>query len=183
MKKLFWSIPAIAVYFYAATILTEYGFISYFNIPSNFISASLSDNIIFFYQFFIATADLADAMKWYIWLTIVIVISAIIALCYFSELWKGLVTTIGTILLFFYLGSFFMLGHIIAVNTTNFVVPSASCPPIGQSAAYIVPIIGNGEAVIVPIDASNTMTGGFLVKNLADLDCELEIKNIGKVMQ
>jgi hypothetical protein len=182
MKKLLWSIPAIALYFYTATILTEYGFISYFNIPSNFISASLSNNIIFFYQFFIASADLAGATKWYVWLIVFVVSAVIMAICYFSKLWKGIFTTVATIGVILYLGSFYTLGKVIAINTTSFIVPSASCPPIGQDSSYIVPVIGNSEAVLVPINSSNTMTGGFLIKNLSDLNCKLEIKNIGKII-
>lgn len=181
LENLLWSIPAIGTYFYAATVLTNYGFVSYFNIPSNFVSASLSDNIIFFYQYFVASAYLAGHAKWYAWLTIVLIVGIIVALCYVSDIWKGVFTAIGTIFMLFWLGSFYRLGQTIAINSTIFLIPTAGCPPIGPAAQYIVPITGDGQGVFVPINASNTMTGGFILKNLADLDCTLENKNIGKV--
>jgi hypothetical protein len=60
-------------------------------------------------------------------------------------------------------------------------MPSADCPPIGSDARYIIPISYGSDGVFVPINASNTMTGGFLVKDLATLNCKLVQQNIGKV--
>ena len=181
MKKLLWSIPAIAVYFYTATVLTEYGFAGYFNVPSNFIEASLKDNIIYFYQLFILTKGVAGMVKWWSWAIIIVIALIIIVLCYLSSFARGWFTVMGTVVLFLVLMGFYNFGHFLAANTDTFLIPSASCPSIGQSTTYIIPVIDNGQAVLVPIDQNNNIIGGFLVKNLTDLSCGIEYKNVGLI--
>ncbi len=178
MKKLLWSIPAIAVYFYTATVLTNYGFISYFNIPSSFIDASLRDNIVFFYQLVTVYGSILSEMRWYVGAALGLAAGFIMLLCWYGNVWKGIFTTIGTVLLLLYLTTFFKLGGIIAAAQTSFLVPSSDCS-VGSS--YIIPVINGNQAVLVPIDQNHKMTGGFLVKNTADLSCIIEQKDIGKI--
>jgi hypothetical protein len=135
MKKwnaLFWGIPAIAVYFYTATVLTGYGYASYFNIPSNFVSASLSDNIIYFFQLFIVGQYEIGLLRWWAWLIVFLVVVFITLLYFFHAFWRVFISILGTIIFFLILGGFYNFGRIIAANNTLFWMPSASCPPIGS---------------------------------------------------
>lgn len=182
MQK-FWSIPVVAVYFYTATVLTSYGFLSYFNVPPVFIQASLSSNIVFSYQYITAFLTLLAGLHWYAFLGLGIFIF-IVAVSYFflfqySRRWKKILIAILTILWLLYLGTFYQLGKVIAANQTSFIVP-VNCS-VGQDYAYIIPVIDGNTTVLVPIDQSNKMTGGFLIKNTADLSCTFEWKPIGKI--
>ena len=181
LSNLLWSIPALAVYFYTATVLTEYGYASYFKIPANFISASLSDNIIYFFQLFTAGKYGIGLIRWYTWLILGLIIVFIAFLYYSHHLWKKFFTLAGVIIFFLLLGGFFHFGEKLAANNAEFWVPASDCPPIGSDARYIIPSLNENVAVFVPIDQNNKMTGGFLVKNIADLPCKLEYKNIGKI--
>lgn len=184
MKKkenLLWSIPAIALYFYTATVLTEYGYASYFNIPSNYISASLSDNIIYFYQLLMAGQYAIGLVKWWLWIVLAL-IAIFIALLYFSnDFWRNYITLVGTVIFFLILIWFYNLGKGLGGVNATFWMPSASCPPIGTDSRYIVPISLGSDGIFIPINASNTMTGGFLVKDLTTLNCKLVQQTIGKV--
>jgi hypothetical protein len=178
---LFWGIPAIALYFYSATVLTEYGYTSYFNIPSSFISASLSDNIIYFFQLFTVGKYEMGLMRWWAWIIVLFALVFILFLYYSHDFWRVLISVVGTVVFLLVLGGFYDFGKVVAASDATFWVTSASCPPIGSDARYVVPTSFGGQAVFIPIDQGNKMTGGFFVKNLADLPCKLEQRNIGKV--
>lgn len=185
MQK-FWSISAIAVYFYVATVLTDYGFLSYFNIPTNFIQASISQNIVFSYQYLTAYLILLREMHWYAWLGLIIFVGIVLVLYYsifqYKNHWKKALVAAFTVLWLLFLGTFFHLGAVIAANQTSFIMPT-NCS-IGQDYAYIVPSIDGNTTVLVPIDKNRKMTGGFLVRNTADLACTFAWKDIGgKVTQ
>ena len=175
----------MAVYFYIATVLTSYGFLSYFNVPPVFIQASLSSNIVFFYQYISAYLALLIGMHWYALFGLGIFLAIVSALYFFlfqySKRRKKVLIAILTILWLLYLGTFYHLGEVIAANQTSFIVP-VNCS-IGQDYAYIIPVIDGNTTVLVPIDQSRKMTGGFLVKNTADLSCTFQWKPIGAVMQ
>jgi hypothetical protein len=180
-ENLLWSIPAIALYFYTATVLMQYGYASYFNIPSNFISASLSDNIIYFFQLYAAAQYEVGFIRWWVWIVLGL-IAIFIALLYFSNaLWRKIISFAGTVIFFFMLLGFYSFGKSIGSLDTTFWMPSTSCPPIGSDARYIIPLSLGTDGVFVPIDQQNKMTGGFLVENLATLNCKLVQQPIGKI--
>jgi hypothetical protein len=184
MQK-FWSIPAIGLYFYIATVLTNWGFLSYFNIPPTFVQASLSSNIIFFYQFITTTLSLLGSFHWYVYAAAAFFFVVIVALYYlifqYSKPLKNTFVAIGIIILLSYLGTFFGLGSLIASTQTSYIVP-VNCS-VGPAYAYVVPLTDENQTILVPIDQSNKMTGGFLVRNTADLSCTFENKPIGKIAQ
>jgi hypothetical protein len=182
LSNLLWSIPALAVYFYTATVLTEYGYASYFKIPTNFISTSLSDNIIYFFQLFTAVKYQIGFIKWWAWLILVFVILFIAFLYYSHYLWKKTLTLTGVVIFFLLLGGFFHFGGKLAANNAEFWIPASDCPPIGSDSRYIIPGFNESVAVFVPIDQNNKIIGGFLVKNLTELPCKLEYKNIGRII-
>jgi hypothetical protein len=180
MKNRLWGIPAIALYFYIATVLVGYGYISYFNLPSNFISASLSDNIIFFFQLFEVGKYAIGLISWWVWFIASVGALFIFFLCHFSKPWRVFFGVVGTLLFFTLLWRSYDLGGTTATNTTNFLVPSADCP-LASGGRYIIPTILDTQAVLVSIDENNKMTGKFLVRDLTVLPCTLELKNVGRV--
>jgi hypothetical protein len=182
MQK-FWSFPAIALYFYIATILTNYGFISYYNIPSSFLQASLSANIIFFYEFLTSFLSLLGSFHWYVYVAAGFFLPIIVALYYlifqYKRGWKKVFIAILTIIWLSYLGTFYTLGRLIAASQTNYIVPS-NCS-IGPAYAYVIPMIDGGQTILVPIDQNDKMTGGFLVKNTTELPCTFEYQEMKRV--
>jgi len=182
MQK-FWSIPAIGLYFYIATVLTNWGFLSYFNIPQSFVQASLSSNIVFFYQYGTAILSLLGGFHWYVYVAAGFFFLVAAALYYiifdYNKRLKNALVAALIIILLFYLGTFFKLGGIIASNQTNFVVPS-NCT-IGSAYTYIIPSTDGSQTILVPIDQNNKMIGGYLVRSTTDLPCTFLWKEIGRV--
>jgi len=185
MQKLngfLWSIPAIAVYFYSATVLTEYGYLSHFNIPASFISPSLSDNIVYFFQLFNVFKYEIGLMSWWVWFVIGLIILFVVALWFSHSFWRVIIGIGGTLVFLLVLSGFFSFGNKLAANNISYLVPSSECAPIGQYSRYVIVDFYNDEAVVVPIDQNNKMLGGFLLKKADSFSCRLETKEIGKIL-
>lgn len=176
-----WSLPVISVYLYGITILTQYGFNSYFNIPSNFIEASIKENIIYFFQLFQLASAVAGLMKWWMWA--VVIIAGLIIFFFFSfhSLWRKLISFAGLLLLGYLLYGSYNFGIILAKNSAEFYVPAANCELLEKDTPYIIPSFYQGKAILVPIDENRKMTGSILVKDLAELGCSTEKKYVGFV--
>jgi hypothetical protein len=69
ISGIFWTIPGVIVYIYVITVLTQYGFLSYFDIPGNFIEASLRENIIYLYWLFSVFLVIVKIIGWW-WILI-----------------------------------------------------------------------------------------------------------------
>jgi len=175
----FWNIPIITVYLYAVVILTQYGFNSYFNIPSSFIEFSIRENIIYFFQLFQLALIIAGVMKFWMWIIVLSSILIIIVLSFFDYIYELIFASIliGGVLF----GSYYF-GSYIAINTSTFYVLSSDCQSIGQEK-YIAPIFYNDKVVFVPISENNKLGNGFIVKEISSLLCKLEQKNIGKIVK
>lgn len=184
MKKLLWSIPGLAVFFYSATVLTQYGYNSYFGIPQQLIRASIADNIIYFFQLFKLATGIVGWMSWWMWIIAALLILIITLFWYLSNFPEIILTTITIILWSLSLLGFYNFGSLLAKSTTEFYVPSSNCSLIEQGFKYIVPVIYEDSAVFISID-SNTkkIKDGFLVKKLTELNCGLEQKYIGKIVK
>lgn len=172
----------MSVYFYAVTILVQYGYNSYFNIPSSFIGVSLGDNVIFFYHVFQIATVIAGLMKWWMWF-VVICATAIITAIYLVNSWYNIILDFAAVLILSALlwGSV-GFGSLLAANTTNFGVLSSNCSAIGSDNFYIIPVISETKAVLIPVDAeTKKMKGGFMVKELSGLPCKIESREIGKI--
>lgn len=179
MKKL-WNIPVLSVYFYAVTILTQYGHNSYFGIPSNFIEASIKENIVYFFQLLQIASGVAGLMGWWMWIVVIVAVCVVLYLSNCRYRW--VVSFLGAILLGVLLWGSYNFGGLIAANTTNFYSLSSKCASMSGEGLYIIPSFYDGKAILVSIDGNNKkMNGGFLIRNISDLPCELEQKEIGKI--
>lgn len=182
MENKFWSIPLISVYLYAVTILTQYGFNSYFNIPPNFIEASIQGNTVYFYQLFQLALAVIGLMKFWMWAVLaigflMIVLLHIFELRYEIFLYPILILVIGGVLF----GSY-NFGNFIAASTESFYVLSSDCPSAGRDGNYIIPIFYEGKAILVPIDGTTKkLQNGFIVKEMSELACKIELKEIGRI--
>ena len=180
MKNL-WNIPVLSVYFYAITVLTQYGYNSYFGIPSNFIEASIKENIIYFFQLFQIASSVAGVMRWWMWIVVVLSIGVVLYLSNFK--YKTVASVLGTLLLVVALWNSYNFGSLIAKNTTNFYILPQDCISIENGKSYIIPSFYDGKAILIPINYDKKMAGGFSIKSVSELPCELEQKEIGKVIK
>lgn len=174
--KSFWSIIGILIapYLYGVTILTQYGYLSYFNIPDSFIEFSIRVNTVYAFNFVKLFWGIISMMTW--WLILIVVVGTLV-LSAFKRFFKFLVMLLVVISLL----SSFNFGYFIAKNQTNFLMPAFGCPSIPSEKTYIIPDLYDGKTILVPIDEHRKMTGSFLVKQATDLQCELGRKEIGKI--
>jgi hypothetical protein len=175
----FWNIPIITVYLYAVAILTQHGFNSYFNIPSNFIEFSIKENIVYFFQLFQLALAIVGVMKFWMWIVVLVGAIVIAILCFFDYVYEIIFTSIligGALVGSYYFGNF------LAINTSTFYVPLSDCQLIGQGK-YIIPVFYDSKAILVSIDENNKLGNGFMVKEMSDLSCKIELKNIGKIIK
>ena len=180
MSKL-WSIPVISAYLYGITILTQYGFNSYFNIPSSFIDASIKENFIYFFQLFRLASAVAGFMKWWMWAVVILAALIIIFFFNFHSFWKKVISFCGILFLGYLLYGSYNFGILLAKNTTAFYVPSQNCVSLEKDTQYIIPNFYQGKVILVPINSDRKMTGSVLVKDLSEAGCATEIKYIGKI--
>lgn len=180
MSKL-WSIPVISVYLYGITILTQYGFNSYFNIPSSFIESSIKENIVYFFQLFRLASVVVGFMKWWMWAVVILAVLVIIFLFYSHSFWKKTISFCGILLLSYLLYGSYNFGILLAKNTIAFYVPSQNCASLEKDTQYIIPNFYQGKAILVPVNNDKKMTGSVLVKDLSESGCATEIKYIGLI--
>lgn len=173
-----------AIYLYAASILTAFGYNSYFDIPSGFISYSIRENTIFFYILFLSLKLFVSSVAWYIW----VLLAVLIILSFFFKIIRIISYFLLILFLLIFLGSTIKLGENIAKDTKDFFVPATDCALVASTANYIIPNFYGGEAIFVPYskndDGQNKMLGGFVVKDLSEADCRIIYSNnIGKIIK
>ena len=179
MSKLL-SIPVISIYLYAVTILTQYGYNSYFNIPANFIEASLKENIIYFFGIFQLASAIVGLMRWWMW--VVVILAALIILFLFSlhSAWRSFFSFCGVLLLGYFLYGSYNFGTLLAKSTSEFYVLSSNCNSL-EKDLYVIPNFYQGKAILVTIDSAKKMTGDVLVKDLSELGCSTKKQYVGQL--
>ena len=75
---------------------------------------------------------------------------------------------------------FYNFGNFSAQNQLAFFVPKSGCPAIGPEN-YVAVSVSDGKAIMVAIDENRHLKAGFMVKDLSELPCGLEIREIGKI--
>lgn len=178
----FVTASVIAVYLYAITILTRYGFDSYFSLPSDFIASSLKENIIFFFQLSQLALSVLAVITLGAWVVLTVV--ALILFFVYAKfihhtfLAALVVLAVGISILF----GFYHFGNFLAANSTNFYALPNDCPAVGPEKMYIVADINDGKAIFVPIDAdTRKLKGGFIVKDISSLGCSMKMTSVGKI--
>lgn len=180
MSKLL-NLTIITAYIYSITILTYYGYVSFFNIPSSFVSASIQGNVIYLFFLFGILKAVTGLMAWWMWV-IFGFLMAIIAFIYYCNTWYSLIIKLLIAVPFIlFLISSYNFGGFLAANSKNFYILSSDCQSVGSDNSYIIPAMSETEAVLIPIDENKKMKGGFLIKNMAELSCKMEMREIGKI--
>jgi hypothetical protein len=176
-NSIFWGL-----YVYTATILTQYGFISYFGIPSNFIEPSIRDNIIFFFTLIKGMVDVFIATP-FLYGTILLLIVVFVVFTILNKIPKILVLIATGFLLIISIFAFYNLGGLLAQTAETFPVLS-NCLPGKDNVTYIVPAFFQTTAIIIPVTTdTHKIIGSFFLKEAPGSDCEIQNKMIGKVLK
>lgn len=180
MSKLL-TIPIISVYLYGIAILTQYGYNSYFNIPSNLIEASITQNFVYFFQLFQLASAIAGVMKWWMWLIIVVCVLLVLFFYAAHKFWRFVISVIGIFLLAYFLNGSYGFGQLLARSSTEFYVPTEGCASLDSGTRYIIPSFHGESAILVAIDSDNKLTGEVKLKNMSELGCGTIKKNVGSI--
>lgn len=181
--KKFWSLPFLTLFCYAATVLIQYGYLSYFNIPSGFIESSLKDNIIYFFILFKATFTVISLLKG--WLLVGITLFTLVCAIFFTPYhWRRFIYVCVPLLLLAFVWFSYDLGYKLASYSESFNVVDSQCVGLDKDTLYIIPDIYDTKLVLVPIEkATNKMRGGFFVKNSTEVNCVIGYQYIGKIIK
>ncbi len=180
MHKLFWSIPGLTIYAYATNILIQHGFYSYFGIPSDFINASITTNIINYFGLFQLVKATMGLIVWWMWFILVPIILVLVFLYYMDSRYQKIIVTFGTLVLIFFLYTSFNFGIQLAKGSEFFYAPISNCIS-KDGTEYVIPGFYQDKAILVSIDPNNKMRGGFIVRDLAQISCELNFQRIGTI--
>ena len=173
-SSIFWGL-----YAYILTILAQYGFNSYFGIPSNFIEPSIRDNIIFFFVIFKGLITLPT-----FWVIFFIMFIIFIAITFFEIFRNNLVIkTIIVLLGIFLIFVFYKFGEQLAKKSQTFPILSGNCLPLKDNIIYLVPAFYQTNAIVVPIssDDSHKIVGSFFLKEPIGPECGIHNEKIGQV--
>lgn len=184
MNKL-WSLPAVTVYLYTVTILTQYGYNSYFKIPSNFIEFSIKSNIIYFYQLFQLGTGIAGLMRWWMWIVLIFLALLFVFLFFLNKILRIVLVTLTIPALFYIIGpGSYKFGFLIAKNTSSFYIPVNQCFSQNNYNNFVIPTFYESKAILIPIDQNtNKMQGGFIVKEVSEIQCPIEQKEVGNIIK
>ncbi len=172
------------VYFYAITILTQYGYNSYFGIPYDFIDFSIKNNIIFFFDLLRIAQGVAANLNIWAWLGLGLLV-LVIWILKITQILNGLITTTLIIIItVFSLFGFYNFGGKIAQIQKEFRTIPSECISEEKNILYIIPTFYQTTAIITPINSdTNRLTGGLLIKKSDELNCEIRIQKIEQIIK
>lgn len=179
MSKL-WSVPVITAYLYAATVLAQFGYVSHFGIPSDFVEASLRGNIIYFFNLFQIGFGVVGAMSWWALVAVAIVVTIILLMCWGDYRYKYFFSICGTAILGLFLWGSYSFGGFMASHTGSFFTLSENCSFESTSTRYIIPAFFDTKAILIPYDVNNRkLEEGFMVREASEIPCPIQRREVG----
>lgn len=169
----------MTVFLISATILFQFGFNSYFNVPLSVIDSSIAYKVIFAFYLFKLSALLALKIWWVLGLA-VIFIYIVFAILNFEH-WLRIVPIILVIVFLFFCPQ---MGEYLAKHSEYFYVVNDDCRAVDKDK-YVILNFYDDKAILISVgeDAekvgSKKMAGGFLIKNVSEMGCDIELKKVG----
>lgn len=178
--KTSWIIGTATVvfgYFAVVNVLAQRGYNAYFNIPSQYVNFSIEDNIAFardMLQIFVSA--LTSVPLWGLWLFLIVVLCIVLA-----KVRLGIISgAIGVFFLISFAWNAYHFGEAIAKTQIRFHVLSSGCA-LQNADTYIIPTFHGDTALLVPISADRKLVGSVLPKNIDELGCGFEEREVGLV--
>jgi hypothetical protein len=179
----FWTIPVLAVYVYAVTVLTYAGYSTYFGVPADFVQASIASNALFASFMLHALVNSFLVMSWKGWLVLTFYTTIFLG-CSYVFLFRPMkaLSALLVIPALWFAWQSLSFGEALAKGNVYFYMPEKGCVTgFDANQKLIAPAFYDSNAIFVPIDDSNKMTGGFMMKDLTQLPCKLTLQTVGKV--
>lgn len=185
MIKFVWSAVGIGLWLYVTNIITQYGFLSYFKVPPNFIDISLTSNVVFYYQIIELMQAIFGAITLPLWIIIGVCVLFLIYFWASNRFWAKTIEIVGTVILGILILGSFHFGHFLAVNGSTFDVPDTTgCISVGADTSFVVIAYKSTQAILVPIDeTTRKMTGGYIVREVSQIPCKLVKAEVGKITE
>lgn len=160
----------VPTYLYAISILTQYGYVSYFKLPSNLVAATLKDNVIYFYELFRLAQSVAGFFRWWMWLILVVVTLIAVLFYIFNQVWQHTVNIVAFILIVGFLLGSYSFGQTIAAHKASFKVVDESCQNKKWSN-LVIAATNDSVTAFIPIDDFGIIKSGYLIENTTDIGC------------
>ncbi len=153
---------------------------SYLGIPSEYVDASITSNIISLFSLSLLGQGVLKAMGWW-GLLLLIPIFVFIGFYGFSFIFQKLTAVVTPLIFISFFYSCFYFGDWLGKVQTYYYAPESNCITIGTSTGFIIPGFVDDKAILVPIDSQNKMLGGFTIRDVSDIPCTIELRSVGKI--
>lgn len=172
------------IYFWGATILFQYGYNSYFFIPSNFIEVSIRENIIYFFNLSQIAGGILSSFNFWKYFSLIILLLSLWIFYIISNFTKKIFLILVFILSVFLLYGSYNFGIFWAETRIEYYVIPNECLSLDNDMKYIIPTFFETKAIVIPIDENNrNINNSILIKEIADINCEIKKENTGVVVK
>jgi len=179
-----WEIPLITILLYVIVVLVNYGYLSYFDVPSSMISTSISTNITLIYsiiKLFCGVFLLFTLLNKILWISLII-----FTICVPIIFKKYRIILIFLIIILSGILSY-NFGNFIAKISTVFPTIPASCLGLKNNNIYIIPFFSDTKVVLKPLIKNNNgsfkMLNSYLIRDTINLPCEINSTSTGLIMK
>lgn len=171
----------IPIYAFLTSILLQYGYVSYYGIPTDYISVISRDSLLLVYSILTAVWSNLLGAHLYVWVTIVLALLLLYFL-YKVVYLKKIVYLIISVPFILFLLKAQGFGSTMAELNTTFKIASTKCAP-GNLVNYISPLTNNGEIIFVLVEENKIVKGSVITKRISDLPCGIEEKTFTPASQ
>ncbi len=182
MSKFLGVFTILGIYISGITILIQSGYNAYFGIPSAFIESSLKENVLYFFQLFNLWKSVVVLITWWMWVIFIVAVLVIIFFYFSHYIIRKMIIFAGLALAILLLLASYNFGGSWAADRTNFYILPHGCLTVDQKETYLIPTLYDGKAVLVPFDENTRrLKDGFMVKDISELPCMIETKEVGRI--
>ena len=128
MSKLI-NLSVITAYLYILTVLSYYGYNSYFNIPYDSVHFSPQAPVIFFFDFSRLIFDVIKHFTLSLWIMIFVSFLVVLAIFFYHKIGRWIITLGFIIAVVYTFFAFYNFGNFLAASTTNFYTTNSKCIP------------------------------------------------------
>lgn len=175
-----WGVSLAAVYIYVATVAINLGYITYFNVPTDFIEVSLRQNILF--------ALSAWQLVWLFLLSLgnllLLALPLLCLLIFITFRYRKLISfdAFCAVALLLILIGLHWFGQALAAGKSAHYTLAENCSMDSEDTGYVIVTFYEKSAVLVPYEKNNNLLrGGFRVVSLEQENCTIDYKNIGSL--
>ncbi len=177
-----WGVTLSAVYIYLATVAISLGYVTYFNVPTDFIEVSLRQNILFALSAWQLIFLILKSLG-YFWSSLII-LALLCLLVFLIRKYRDstFFSSFCVIVLILVLFGLYWFGQALAAGKNAHYTLAENCSMDSDVVGYVIVTFYEKSAILVPYEKNtNLLKGGFRVINLEQPNCTIDYKNIGRL--